>query len=261
MALHAFPGLAWFEQPAGERTLQPTTVGALVSLAGNFLLFAMVSLLSRTRVSEYWQAGRFIAQYALPRPRNRALLAVKLEDLRLLAARFVGDERARLSFSRFAEQSGLTYHPAMNANSEWIAQTERLLAGVIGASSARAVVKAAIEGRDMQVDDVVRIADEASEVLEFNRALLQGAIENISQGLSVVDQSLRLVAWNQRYLELFDYPDGMIQVGRPSPRSSATTPCAASADRAIPTSTWPGGWSGCARASPTPRNAPFPMAG
>jgi Na+/proline symporter/CheY-like chemotaxis protein len=213
--LHAFPGLAWFEQPAGERTLQPTTVGALVSLAGNFLLFALVSLLSRTRVSEYWQAGRFIAQYALPRPRNRALLAVKLEDLRLLAARFVGDERARLSFSRFAEQSGLTYHPAMNANSEWIAQTERLLAGVIGASSARAVVKAAIEGRDMQVDDVVRIADEASEVLEFNRALLQGAIENISQGLSVVDQSLRLVAWNQRYLELFDYPDGMIQVGRP----------------------------------------------
>ena len=213
--LDAFPGLAWFEQPSSDRMLQPTTVGALVPLAGNFLLFALVSLLSRTRVAEYWQAGRFIAQYALPRPRNRALLAVKLEDLRLLAARFVGDERARLSFSRFAEQSGLTYRPGSNANSEWIAQTERLLAGVIGASSARAVVKAAIEGRDMQVDDVVRIADEASEVLEFNRALLQGAIENISQGISVVDQSLRLVAWNQRYLELFDYPDGMIQVGRP----------------------------------------------
>ena len=213
--LDAFPGLAWFEQPSSDRMLQPTAVGALVPLAGNFLLFALVSLLSRTRVAEYWQAGRFIAQYALPRPRNRALLAVKLEDLRLLAARFVGDERARLSFSRFAEQSGLTYRPGSNANSEWIAQTERLLAGVIGASSARAVVKAAIEGRDMQVDDVVRIADEASEVLEFNRALLQGAIENISQGISVVDQSLRLVAWNQRYLELFDYPDGMIQVGRP----------------------------------------------
>jgi hypothetical protein len=35
----------------------------------------------------------------------------------------------------------------------------------------------------------VRIADEASEVLQFNRALLQGAIENITQGISVVDQS------------------------------------------------------------------------
>ncbi|RBL67378.1 hybrid sensor histidine kinase/response regulator, partial [Pseudomonas sp. MWU13-2625] len=91
----------------------------------------------------------------------------------------------------------------------------RLLAGVLGASSTRTVVKAAIEGREMQLEDVVRIADEASEVLQFNRALLQGAIENITQGISVVDQSLKLVAWNRRYLELFNYPDGLISVGRP----------------------------------------------
>jgi signal transduction histidine kinase len=77
------------------------------------------------------------------------------------------------------------------------------------------VVKAAIEGREMQLEDVVRIADEASEVLQFNRALLQGAIENITQGISVVDQSLKLVAWNHRYLELFNYPEGLISVGRP----------------------------------------------
>src|SRR5690606_22413824 len=70
-------------------------------------------------------------------------------------------------------------------------------------------------GREMQVEDVVRIVDEATEVLEFNRALLQGAIENITQGISVVDKSLRLVAWNQRYLELFDYPEGLVYVGRP----------------------------------------------
>jgi signal transduction histidine kinase len=67
----------------------------------------------------------------------------------------------------------------------------------------------------MQLEDVVRIADEASEVLQFNRALLQGAIENITQGISVVDQNLRLVAWNHRYLELFNYPEGLIAVGRP----------------------------------------------
>jgi signal transduction histidine kinase len=86
---------------------------------------------------------------------------------------------------------------------------------VLGASSTRAVVKAAIEGREMQVEDVVRIVDEASEVLQFNRALLQGAIENITQGISVVDQSLRLVAWNHRYIELFNYPEGQVYVGRP----------------------------------------------
>ena len=116
---------------------------------------------------------------------------------------------------RFAYRQGKGFDPSQTANSDWIAHTERLLAGVLGASSTRAVVKAAIEGREMQVEDVVRIVDEASEVLQFNRALLQGAIENITQGISVVDQSLRLVAWNNRYIELFNYPDGLVYVGRP----------------------------------------------
>ena len=37
----------------------------------------------------------------------------------------------------------------------------------------------------------------------------------MSQGISVVDGEMRLVAWNRRYSELFDYPDGMLFVGRP----------------------------------------------
>ncbi len=156
-----------------------------------------------------------IGQEISQRQNSRFMLAVQVEDLLMLAARFVGEERARQSFIRFAYRQGKGFTPNQTANNEWIAHTERLLAGVLGASSARAVVKAAIEGREMQVEDVVRIADEASEVLQFNRALLQGAIENITQGISVVDQSLRLVAWNHRYLELFEYPDGLIYVGRP----------------------------------------------
>lgn len=121
---------------------------------------------------------------------SASLLAVQIEDLLNLSARFVGEDRARQSFIRFAYRQGKGFNPSLNANGEWIAHTERLLAGVLGTSSTRAVVKAAIEGRDMQLEDVVRIADEASEVLQFNRALLQGAIENITQGISVVDQSL-----------------------------------------------------------------------
>ena len=80
----------------------------------------------------------------------------------------------------------------------------------------------------MQVDDVVRIVGEAS-VLQFNRALLQGRSKTSPRGISVVDQSLRLVAWNHRYLELFEYPDGLVYIGRRSPTSSATTPSAACA--------------------------------
>ncbi|MCY1269314.1 Sensor histidine kinase RcsC [compost metagenome] len=211
--LENIPGLTWLTHP--PLPVEPLTLGVLISLIGNFALFGLVSVFSRTRVSEHWQASRFIGQEVSPRISSRSMLAVQLEDLLMLSARFVGEERARQSFTRFAYQQGKSFVPAQNATIEWIAHTERLLAGVLGASSARAVVKAAIEGREMQVEDVVKIADEASEVLQFNRALLQGAIENISQGISVVDQSLRLVAWNHRYLELFEYPEGLIQVGRP----------------------------------------------
>ncbi|CAI8940716.1 two-component system, sensor histidine kinase [Pseudomonas sp. IT-P74] len=215
LSLSTFPGLAWLHSNPLNLPITPLTQGVVLSLAGNFTLFAWVSVLSRTRVSEHWQAGRFIGQEISARPSARSMLAVQIDDLLQLAARFVGEERARQSFIRFAYRQGKGFNPNQNADSEWIAHTERLLAGVLGASSTRAVVKAAIEGREMQLEDVVRIADEASEVLQFNRALLQGAIENITQGISVVDQSLKLVAWNRRYLDLFNYPDGLIRVGRP----------------------------------------------
>ncbi|MBC2657327.1 PAS-domain containing protein [Pseudomonas sp. MSSRFD41] len=214
-SLNSFPGLAWLHSNPLNLPITPLTQGVVLSMTGNFTLFAWVSVLSRTRVSEHWQAGRFIGQEISGRLSSRSMLAVQIDDLLKLAARFVGEERARQSFIRFAYRQGKGFNPNQNADGEWIAHTERLLAGVLGASSTRAVVKAAIEGRDMQLEDVVRIADEASEVLQFNRALLQGAIENISQGISVVDQSLKLVAWNRRYLELFNYPEGLISVGRP----------------------------------------------
>ncbi|HHQ4448505.1 TPA: hybrid sensor histidine kinase/response regulator, partial [Aeromonas hydrophila] len=73
----------------------------------------------------------------------------------------------------------------------------------------------ALQGRNMQLEEIATIVDEASDVFRFNRGLLQGAIEHMGQGISVVDRELKLVAWNRRYIELFHYPPGLIQVGRP----------------------------------------------
>jgi len=213
--LEMFPGLLWMYTTDLPFNTSALTLGVTLSLVGNATLFFWVSILSQTRVAEHWQASRFIGQEIASPTGSRRLLAVQVEDLLTLASRFVGAERAEVSFQRFARHHGQEYSPRQPADGQWIAHTERLLAGVLGASSTRAVVKAALEGRDMQVEDVVRIVGEASEVLQFNRALLQGAIENITQGISVVDQSLRLVAWNHRYLEMFDYPDGLVYIGRP----------------------------------------------
>lgn len=181
----------------------------LLNLAG----YVAGSLLSRAAVSERLQAANFVGKTS----RDTSALyhaRVSVKELEMLAARFVGSSRVKRAFGRFAGERGGTLAPQMQASAELIAHTERLLAGVFGTSSARLVLASALQGRNMQLEEIATIVDEASDMFRFNRGLLQGAIEHMGQGISVVDRELRLVAWNRRYIELFSYPPGLIQVGR-----------------------------------------------
>lgn len=95
------------------------------------------------------------------------------------------------------------------------AELERELAAVLGSSSARVLLDAARREAGRDLDTVAAIVGEASADLRFNQRVLEAALQNMSQGISVVDAQLRLVAWNRRYAELFDYPPELLQVGRP----------------------------------------------
>ena len=108
-----------------------------------------------------------------------------------------------------------TWQPEQPADRALAQFTERLLASAIGAASARLTLTTALRGSGMELGEVVALLDEANQELRFNRQILSTTLENISQGVSVVDAEMRLVAWNRRYQELFDYPDGMLYVGRP----------------------------------------------
>jgi PAS domain S-box-containing protein len=102
------------------------------------------------------------------------------------------------------------------------AKLEHELAAVLGSASARLLLDAArrdpvddADRRGADLDTVAAIVGEASQDLRFNQRVLEAALENMSQGISVVDGELRLVAWNRRYEELFGYPAGMLRVGMP----------------------------------------------
>jgi signal transduction histidine kinase len=73
----------------------------------------------------------------------------------------------------------------------------------------------ALRGSGMELGEVVALLDEAGQELRFNRQLLAATFEHMAQGISVVDVDLRLVTWNRRYQQMFDYPEGMLYVGRP----------------------------------------------
>jgi PAS domain S-box-containing protein len=107
------------------------------------------------------------------------------------------------------------------------AKLERALSAVLGSASARVLLDAArrqqgsIDPHGPDLDTVAAIVGEASQDLRFNQRLLEAALENMTQGISVVDADLRLVAWNRRYAELFGYPADMLQVGMPIAEASA----------------------------------------
>ncbi len=209
-------GVSWLSPDAIFRidVLDSTTNGMVISLVANMVCFVVVSRMTKPRLSEKMQAAIFVGS-PVDSGDELASIKVPVSDLMALASRFVGQRRVVSSFEHFAFQFQQNVSPNRYASRELIEHTERLLSGVVGASSARVVIKSAIEGRNMQLDDVVSIVDEATEALHFSRDLLQGAIENISQGISVVDRDLHLVAWNRRYLEFFGYPEGLVKVGRP----------------------------------------------
>lgn len=132
---------------------------------------------------------------------------VGVAELRALATRFLPGERVHHLFAA-APAAGL-------AGGKRVAQVEHELGAVIGPASARLLLDVVHRQGHDDLDTVVAIVDEAAQDLRFNQRVLEAALENMSQGICVVDADLHLVAWNTPYARLFKYPRELLQVGRP----------------------------------------------
>jgi signal transduction histidine kinase len=124
-------------------------------------------------------------------------------DLMSLAARFLGRERAEAAFADWARSRGVDPATAVTADTETVLFYERLLAGVIGAASARVLVGAIVEEEPLGVDEVMRILDETSRIIEANRQL-----EEKSRALEAATAELTGV--NARLQELDRLKDDFI---------------------------------------------------
>lgn len=198
-----------------DSNANPLTHGVAWSLVSNILVFVIVSVFTRQSMIEKIQARAFASPVMQGRASRELPAASDLTnaDLRALADRFLGEAHAQRSFADFADQEGVDIAPSSPADRQLLQFTERLLAGAIGAASARVVITTALRKTGMEIGDVVLLLDETSQAVRFNRELTETTLENIAQGVSVVDASQRLIGWNSRYVELMDYPDGMVHVG------------------------------------------------
>lgn len=172
----------------------PLVHGVLWSLGANLVMFLAVS-------------ARRGAGNPLPSLMGWQRQVSDLSDLKDLTASFIGHERAEHEFADARRGMAIDRRSAQRAR--------KLIATVVGASSARALVASAMAGGTMSLAAVTRLLDERGQSLTFSRQLLAATFENIEAGISVVDGQQKLVAWNTRYEQLFDYPVGLLYVGAP----------------------------------------------
>ena len=196
--------------PVWQIHADPLVSGVLLSLGANIVIYWVGSALFRPSLVDAAQAAAFAGSGApgqLPAFATRKRIA----DIRLLLAQVVGPERAE---SALAAMPG-AYRDSDLADEAVLAMAERTIAGVVGSSSSRLLVSSWSGGEPVPLADVVAMFDETSRRLTFSADLLQIAIENIDQGVAVVDADMNLVAWNSRYIAMFALPDELASVGTP----------------------------------------------
>ncbi len=205
--------------------IQPLTHGVFWSLATNILAFVGVSMLWPANEVDRLHAHAFLepkeneSEFAkTPSSLDPIRTPVKVSELLAAVERYLGSERAERAFIDYARSRQLLFDPNSNADVGLFRLAENLLASSIGPASARLVLALLLKRDQFPRGSARQLLDDASEALQYNRDLLQLAIDQVRHGLCVFDKDMRLVCWNRQFRILLDLPSTIVQVGLPLDR-------------------------------------------
>jgi len=210
LLLPSFAKSGWLPEdfmggPFGLALLRPQELFGLTGLDGishslfwslfaNVACYVGVSLLRSPNMLEAGQAVRFV-DGGRSQGRSSWQAGAPVAELLPLAGRFLGPERAREAFAAYARSRGFASIEALPADGELAQFAESQLAGAIGSASARVMVASVVQEAPPDLDAVMNILDEASQVRAHSREL-----EEKSQELERATAELR--AANERLREL-----------------------------------------------------------
>ncbi len=218
MARSGWLSLAFVEQgPFGIELLHPyrlfgldgldhVTHALFWSLLGNIGGYIVGSLFGRESALERIQAAIFVDVFRHSESQRGSGLwrgTATFADVYDVVVRFLGKQPADRAFTRYAEERNLNLDKLEEADSRLLHFTERLLAGAIGAASARVMLASVVKGEMIRIDEVMQILDETSQVIEYSHRLEQKSSE-----LEHAYSDLR--AANQRLTELDRLKDDFI---------------------------------------------------
>ncbi len=166
-------GLGWLRPQAffGIDGLDPVVHALLWSMLVNTLAFVCFSLASFPTPLERLQGVQFVRVFEHSHaPRGWRHGSAQAEELLTMAQRIMGGAQAQALFQRQAESQGKSgYLPDITP--EFLELLERELSGSVGAATAHAMVAQIVGGVAVSVEDLMAVADEAQQILEYSSQL------------------------------------------------------------------------------------------
>ena len=206
----------WMFRPQALFSLafDPLAHGVFWSLVFNTAAYVVGSLWRQPEPVERLQANVFVPSDLAPAPALRLWrTAVTLDDLKNAIVPYLGEERTRQSFDEFQAARHMSTAGTQAADLNLLRFAEQLLASAIGAASSRLVLSLLVKRRDPSAKAAMKLLDDASAAIQYNRDLLQTALDQVRQGISVFDRELRLICWNRQFRQILDLPPDMAQGG------------------------------------------------
>lgn len=166
-------GIWWLRPQAlfGVTELDPLVHALFWSMSLNALTFLVGSLISFPTPIERLQGAQIVNVYDhSPTQRGWSGRAAQSEDLMIMAQRILGVKQARALFqAEVQNQGGQGYLP--DPTPEFLRTLERELAGSVGAATAHAMIGQTVGGTSVSVQDLMAVADEAAQIMEYSNRL------------------------------------------------------------------------------------------
>ncbi len=161
----------------GIEGIDPLVHTVLWSLLFNTSAFILGSLLSFPTPLERLQGAVFVNVYrSSDATRGAGADLGDAEDLLVMAQRILGSREAQALFRREAEAQGKRgYLP--DVTPAFLQSLERRLSGSVGAATAHAMVVQITGAASVSVEDLMKVADEAAQIMEYSSQLAAKSVE------------------------------------------------------------------------------------
>lgn len=155
----------------GIAGMDPLVHALFWSISLNTFFFILVSMLTFPNPMERLQGAQFVNVFdhsGAATSWSKGL--AEAEDLLIMSQRILGPKDAqRLFKDETLRQGSVGYLP--ETTPEFLRRLERELAGSVGAATAHAMVAQIVGRASVSVDDLMRVADEAAQIMEYSSQL------------------------------------------------------------------------------------------